>query len=40
MDTTKNIKAHQKTYGGFVEMLQWAVPAIAAIVLIVILLIA
>jgi hypothetical protein len=40
MDTTKNIEAHRKTYGGFVEMLRWVVPALAVIIFIVILLIA
>ncbi len=40
MDTTKDLKAREKTYGGFIEMLKWAVPAIAVITFIVILLIA
>lgn len=39
MDSANNLKAHQKTYGGFVDMLKWTVPVIAVISFIVILLI-
>ncbi|MBN9506193.1 MAG: aa3-type cytochrome c oxidase subunit IV [Altererythrobacter sp.] len=39
MESANNLKAHEKTYLGFVEMLKWAVPAIAVISFIVILLI-
>jgi len=39
MDSTQEMKAHEKTYGGFVGLLKWTVPALAIITLIVILLI-
>jgi hypothetical protein len=39
MDSANNLKAHQKTYGGFIDMLKWTVPVIAVISFIVILLI-
>jgi hypothetical protein len=39
MESANNMKSHEKTYGGFVDMLKWAVPIIAAIGFIVILLI-
>jgi hypothetical protein len=39
MESANNIKAHEKTYGGFVDMLKWSVPAIAIISFLVLLLI-
>lgn len=39
MNPTQEMKAHEKTYGGFVGLLKWTVPALAIITLIVILLI-
>ena len=39
MNSTQEMKAHEKTYGGFVGLLKWTVPALAIITLIVILLI-
>jgi hypothetical protein len=38
MDSAHEMKAHQKTYGGFIGLLKWTVPALAIITLIVILL--
>lgn len=35
-----DMKSAEKTYGGFISMLKWAVPAIAVIALIVIAMIA
>lgn len=40
MDSAHEMKAHEKTYGWFIGLLKWAVPAIAIITLVVILLIA
>ncbi len=39
MESANNMKAHNKTYGGFIDMLKWAVPTIAVVGFIVILLI-
>ena len=39
MASANDMDAAKKTYGAFIGMLKWAVPAIAVIVLIVILLI-
>lgn len=39
MDPAHEMKAHEKTYGGFVGLLKWTVPLTAAVVLLVILLI-
>ena len=40
MDPVQEIKAHEKTYGGFIGLLKWTVPIAALTTLIVILLIA
>ena len=40
MDSANEMKAHEKTYGGFIGLLKWTVPVIALIALVVILLIA
>ncbi|MEO6153458.1 MAG: aa3-type cytochrome c oxidase subunit IV [Croceibacterium sp.] len=39
-DTANDMKAHAGTYGSFIGLLKWAVPVIAVIVLVVVLLIA
>ena len=39
MDSTQEMKAHEKTYGGFIGLLKWTVPVIALIALVVIILI-
>ena len=40
MDSANDYKAHNKTYGSFIGMLKWAIPLIAAITALVVLLIA
>ena len=39
MDSAQEMKAHERTYGGFIGLIKWTLPAIALIVLVVILLI-
>jgi hypothetical protein len=39
MESADDLKAHTQTYGGFTAMIKWAIPAIAAIVILVIILI-
>ncbi|HEU4651703.1 MAG TPA: aa3-type cytochrome c oxidase subunit IV [Croceibacterium sp.] len=39
MDSAQEMKAHEKTYGGFIGLLKWSIPPILLIVLVVILLI-
>jgi len=39
MDSTHEMKAHEKTYGWFTGLLKWTVPIIALIALLVIFLI-
>lgn len=39
MDSAKEMKAHEKTYGGFIGLLKWTVPILAASALFVILII-
>lgn len=39
MDSANDRKAHEKTYGAFIEMLKWAVPLIAIIAAVVVILI-
>ena len=39
MDSTQEMKAHQKTYGGFIGLIKWTLPPILLIVLLVIILI-
>ena len=39
MDSANEIKAHEKTYGGFISLLKWSVPPILLITLVVIILI-
>jgi len=40
MDSAQEMKAHEKTYGGFIGLLKWSVPPILLITLVVIILIA
>ena len=40
MDPAQEIKAHEKTYGGFITLLKWTVPLTVLVTLVVILLIA
>ena len=40
MESANDMKAHEKTYGGFIGLLKWSVPLTAAITLLVVLLIA
>ncbi len=40
MDSAQEMKAHERTYGGFISLLKWSVPPILLITLVVILLIA
>ena len=39
MDSVQEMKAHEKTYGGFIGLLKWSIPPILLIVVVVILLI-
>ena len=39
MDSVQEMKAHEKTYGGFVSLLKWTVPILALSALFVILII-
>jgi hypothetical protein len=39
MDPAQEMKAHEKTYDGFIGLIKWSVPPILLIVLVVILLI-
>jgi len=39
MANSQDITANKKTYGGFLSLLKWSIPAIAVIVLIVVALI-
>jgi hypothetical protein len=39
MDSAHEMKAHEKTYGGFIGLIKWSVPPILLITLVVILLI-
>ena len=39
MDSAQEMKAHQKTYGGFISLLKWSVPPILLLTLLVILVI-
>ena len=40
MASANDMKAHTGTYGGFVSLLKWTVPAIALIALLIVILIA
>ena len=40
MDSAQEMKAHEKTYGGFITLLKWSLPPILLVTLLVILLIA
>lgn len=40
MDSAHEMKAHEKTYGGFITLLKWTVPIAAIATFIVVLLIA
>ncbi|MGX7952001.1 aa3-type cytochrome c oxidase subunit IV [Tsuneonella sp. HG249] len=40
MATGNDMKAHQGTYGGFINLLKWSVPALAILTLIIVILIA
>ena len=39
MDSAQEMKAHERTYGGFIGLLKWSVPPILLLTLLVILLI-
>ena len=39
MESANDHKAHEKTYGSFIDMLKWAVPLLAIITAIVVILI-
>ena len=39
MDSVQEMKAHEKTYGGFIGLLKWSIPPILLIVAVVIVLI-
>jgi hypothetical protein len=39
MDPVQEMKAHERTYGGFIGLLKWSIPPILLIVVVVILLI-
>ena len=39
MDSAQEMKAHERTYGGFISLLKWSIPPILLIVVVVILLI-
>lgn len=39
MANSQDIKANEKTYGGFIGMLKWSVPAIALLAIFVVLII-
>ena len=39
MDSANDMKAHEKTYGGFLGLLKWTVPVTAALALLVIIVI-
>jgi hypothetical protein len=38
--SANDMKAHQQTYGGFISLLKWALPLVAVITLVVVILIA
>jgi hypothetical protein len=40
MDSAHEMKAHEKTYGGFIGLIKWTLPIVAITTLVVILLIA
>ena len=40
MDSAHEMKAHEKTYGGFISLLKWTVPLLAIATFLVVLLIA
>ena len=40
MDSAHEMKAHEKTYGGFISLIKWSLPPILLIVLLVFLIIA
>ena len=40
MDSAHEMKAHEKTYGGFISLIKWSAPPIIALTLLVIILIA
>ena len=40
MDSAQEMKAHEKTYGGFIGLIKWSLPPILLIVLLVVLIIA
>jgi hypothetical protein len=39
MDSANDMRMHEKTYGGFIGLLKWAVPLLAVITLFIILII-
>ena len=40
MDPVHEMKSHEQTYGGFIGLIKWSVPLVAAIALLVVVLIA
>ncbi len=38
--SANDMKAHQRTYGGFISLLKWSLPVVALLTLLVVLLIA
>ena len=40
MDSVQEMKAHEKTYDGFIGLIKWSLPPILLIVLLVVLIIA
>jgi hypothetical protein len=38
--SANDMKAHERTYGGFIDLLKWSVPALALLTLLIIVLIA
>jgi hypothetical protein len=40
MDSANEMKAHEKTYGGFIALIKWTLPLVAIVTLVVVLLIA
>ena len=39
MESANDMKAHERTYGGFIGLLKWSVPLLAVITLLIILII-
>lgn len=39
MQSANDMKAHEKTYGGFIGLLKWSVPLIAVLTLLIVIVI-